>query len=277
MKQMTKAGRYIVVAVGVVVAASTLAMAAPEQAARQSDPWCNDGGGSRDRARFCEVREVAVPASGNQIRVDAGPNGGVAVEAAARQDILVRARVEAQATDNVRAQALASQVQILTAGGDIRPQGPQTGSNESWSVSFRLAVPATQSLSLKANNGGISIAGIISQVEFKTTNGGVSINNVGGHVKGQTTNGGITIALQGTRWDGQGLDVETSNGGVKLELPAQYAAHLEARTVNGGLNVDFPVTMQGQHNGRELNTDINGGGPTIRVVTTNGGVNVRRR
>jgi hypothetical protein len=221
---------------------------------------------------------MTVTASGNLVRVDAGANGGISVEGAARQDIQVRARVEAQAGDATRAQALLGQVQILTAGGEIRPQGPQTDRNESWWVSFRLAVPSNQNLSLQANNGGITLARVSGQIDFRTSNGGVKIENVGGHVKGMTTNGGITVALDGARWLGEGLDVETTNGGVKIEVPAQFAAHLEARTVNGGINVDFPVGMQqGNTNSRELSADINGGGPTIRAVTTNGGVSVKRK
>ena len=43
------------------------------------------------------------------------------------------------------------------------------------------------------------------------------------------------------------------------------------------MNIDFPVTVQGHFNGHRIETDIGGGGPTIRAVTTNGPLTVRRR
>ena len=61
-----------------------------------------------------------------------------------------------------------------------------------------------------------------------------------GDVHGRTSNGGVDVDLDGATWQGEGLDVETSNGGVRLRMPEQYSARLEAGTVNGGINVDFP-------------------------------------
>jgi hypothetical protein len=45
--------------------------------------------------------------------------------------------------------------------------------------------------------------------------------------------------------------------------------------VNGHLEVDFPVTLQGRI-GKRLALDLGGGGPPLRLETTNGGVKVRR-
>ena len=103
-------------------------------------------------------------------------------------------------------------------------------------------------------------------------------DDVGGRVNGQTRNGGLTVTLSGDRWDGEGLDVETSNGGVTLRLPDNYNAELETRTVNGGLSIDFPVTVQGELTARRgLTTTLGSGGPLVRVRTTNGGVKIGRR
>jgi hypothetical protein len=46
--------------------------------------------------------------------------------------------------------------------------------------------------------------------------------------------------------------------------------------VNGGLDLGFPITVQGNV-GRRLTTQLGAGGATIRAITTNGGVSVRRR
>jgi len=45
--------------------------------------------------------------------------------------------------------------------------------------------------------------------------------------------------------------------------------------VNGGINVDFPVTVQGPIN-KQLAVNLGSGGATVKAVTTNGGVRIRR-
>jgi DUF4097 and DUF4098 domain-containing protein YvlB len=110
---------------------------------------------------------------------------------------------------------------------------------------------------------------------LETVNGGLSLIGTAGDVRGRTINGGIDVTLTGAGWDGEGLDLRTTNGGVALAIPDGYAARLETSTVNGGLDADFPVTVRGRIS-RELTLDLGSGGRTLRVRTTNGGVTLRR-
>jgi DUF4097 and DUF4098 domain-containing protein YvlB len=111
-------------------------------------------------------------------------------------------------------------------------------------------------------------------MDFSAMNGGISLNEVAGDVRGRTTNGGVNVNLSGTSWKGKGLDLQTTNGGVRLSMPQNFAAHLEASTVNGGFrsDLDLSVKLKDMRRGVNINSNINGGGAPIRVVTTNGGV-----
>jgi DUF4097 and DUF4098 domain-containing protein YvlB len=104
----------------------------------------------------------------------------------------------------------------------------------------------------------------------------VKLTAVGGNIRGRTSNGGVDVDLDGATWRGEGLDVETSNGGVRLRIPEQYSAHLETGTINGGFSIDFPLTVQGRVE-REITADLGAGGPVIRVRTHNGGVKVTKK
>ena len=250
------------------------------QRASSSDDWCSDERGrqsSDDRREFCEVREYTVPAAGATLTVDASPNGGINVEGSSRGDILVRAKVVATGETDEQARAIASRVQVVATADRVAADGPRDlERRESWSVSYRLAVPTHTPLSLRTVNGGVGIDNVNSRVEFKTTNGGVKLTRMGGDVEGRTSNGGVDVELDGHTWQGGGLDVQTTNGGVRLSIPANYSAHLETGTTNGGLRIDFPVTLQGDI-GRSFSTDIGGGGPTLRVRTSNGGVRIMKK
>jgi hypothetical protein len=228
------------------------------------------------RYRHCEIRESTLSGL-NPIDIDAGTNGGIRVRGWDRAEVHVRARVQAEADSQAAARSLASGVRIETAGSSVRAEGPsRTGDDESWSVSFEVDVPRTAMIALHARNGGISIADFRGTAKFETRNGGVTLGDVAGDIRGETTNGGVTVNLAGDHWDGAGLDVETHNGGVRLSVPSNYSATLEAGTVNGRLDIDFPITVQGTISQR-LTTTLGSGGAKLRVVTTNGGVSIRRR
>jgi hypothetical protein len=240
-----------------------------------TDP-CRDRGRDDDYFRHCEVREETMAAG--PLTVDAGRNGGIQVEGWDRNDIRVIAIVNTHARNENDARQLASGVQIQTGSGRVASVGPQTSGREGWSVSFRISVPRRNDLDLKANNGGVSITGVHGTIRFATSNGGVKLTDLAGDVRGETHNGGLNVALGGSQWEGAGLDVETTNGGVTLMIPDGYNADLTTRTVNGGFRTELPITVQGELKSRGgVSTTLGSGGPPVNVRTTNGGLRINRR
>lgn len=241
----------------------------------QDDDWCDDDDyGDDDEARYCEVREATLSADRSVIDVDASPNGGVRVEGWDRNEILVRAKVATRARSESDARALAQEVELDLAGR-IHAEGPNTGRNEGWWVSYRIYAPHRSNLKLESVNGGISITDVSGEIDFRTTNGGVTLDALSGDVSGSTTNGGVKIELVGDAWDGEGLDVRTTNGGVRIAIPDGYNAELESGTVNGGFSIEFPITVQGRID-RRIEAVLGDGGGKIRAYTTNGGVVIER-
>jgi len=235
----------------------------------------------RDTERLfghCEIKEQTLPAGG-AITVDGKQNGGISIKGWDRGEILVRAKVDTRAPTQAEANVLAQQVRIETAALNIHAEGPESRDDYQWYVSFEIFVPRRSDLSLTAHNGGIAIRDVSGRIEFQTLNGGVSLSRVGGAVRGSTTNGGVHVELAGARWDGEELNVRTTNGGVNLVMPDNYSAHLETGTVNGSVSSDFPLNVPLTDRGRipkEINVDLGSGGPRIRATTTNGGVRVAR-
>ena len=236
---------------------------------------CNNGWESDRHVTHCEIREVTVPATGGVISVDARKNGGVSIKGWDRNEILVRSKVQTRTPTQVESETLAKQITVQTAGGKIVAQGPESRKDYNWSVSYEVFVPRRSDVSLETYNGGLSISDVTGNLAFNAMNGGVVLRRVGGSVKGGTTNGGLVVELTGDRWDGEALDVKTTNGGIVLSIPENYSAHLETGTVNGNLSIDFPVTVQGRIT-RELAVNLGSGGALVRATTTNGGVRIKR-
>lgn len=259
-------GRTMGAGLGVFMLAPALALA-QTPTLNCDDTW--DG----DEERFCEIRDFTV-SPGGTIRIDGGPNGGVRVHGWDGSTVRVFAMVQAHAPSEERAQAIATEVEIAT-DGTIRARGPRTERRQWWAVSFEAFVPRRSDLDLETTNGGIRIRDVHGNIRFEVTNGGVILDGLGGNVSGRSTNGSIRLTLTGETWDGAGVDVRTTNGSVAIAVPDGYAAHLETGTTNGAMRFDFPVMVQGRLNKR-VAVDLDGGGPPIKVTTTNGGVTVRR-
>jgi DUF4097 and DUF4098 domain-containing protein YvlB len=228
-----------------------------------------------DYAQVCQTRDFTMAAV-KALSVDGRENGGVTVHGWDKNEIQVVAMIQAHAATEADADAIAKQVAVTSNGGEIRASGPSMGRRESWSVSYEVWAPRHTDLSLNASNGGLSVDGVDARLELETVNGGLNLVDVEGNVRGRTVNGGITAELSGDRWRGAGLDLRTSNGGVRVYIPAAYSAVLETGTVNGGMDIGFPVTIQGSLS-RQITTQLGAGGATIRATTTNGGVSIRRR
>lgn len=251
---------------------------APEQQSDQE--WlesCRRNGWGGRGETFCEVRETRL-AAGGTVRVDGRENGGVSVRGWDRDEVLVRARVQANAPTEEAARGIARAVRVQSGGGTVRAEGPETGRGRHWSVSYEVFVPRRANLDLDASNGPLAVRDVSGTMDLRTQNGPLALRNVGGTVHARTTNGPLVVELSGTRWSGTGLDAETTNGPVSLRIPEGYNARLEAGNTHGPMNVDFPVA-QAATRGRmshRISTDLGRGGPTIRVITTNGPVNVAK-
>lgn len=250
---------------------------------RSNEEWlrnCRDNDRGSDQVAFCDVQEFTLGAR-ERVTVDGRQNGSVSISGWDRSDIVVRARIQAWAESESDARALAGEITIAR-DGTIEADGPNGRSwsrrdRRGWAVSYDISVPRQTDLDIETMNGSVRITGVRGRLGFDATNGSIVLDDVGGTVRGETTNGSVSIALTGTQWNGSGLEVETTNGAVRITMPDGYNARLETGTVNGGMNFDFPITVQGKLSRREIATDIGRGGPTIRATTTNGSVSVRRR
>jgi len=274
---MTKfVGRSVLVA-ALMAATGVIGLAQKTDKFKAKGPLACTGGQNpfnHQLVGHCEMREETLPFSGGAVSIDGRQNGGVTLRGWDQNQVLVRARVQSAAPTAAEAEALAREIKIETGGLKIFANGPDSRRDRQWSTSYEVFVPRRADVSVETHNGGIWIGDVNGRLNFTALNGGVVLKNVGGTVRGSTTNGGLAIELTGDRWDGETLDVSTTNGGVVMAIPENYSAHLQTGTVNGSISVDFPVAVEGRT--KQLAVNLGSGGATIKARTTNGGVRITR-
>lgn len=144
------------------------------------------------------------------------------------------------------------------------------------SVRFTVKLPKGVRVRTSSVNGSLDIAGASAEVVARTVNGRIDAASTSGPVDAKTVNGSIHVRMDAVPSNTEELEYSTVNGSVTIEVPSNFGGELEMNTVNGSLQSDFPVTMQGRFNPRHLRAKIGEGGPTIRLKTVNGSVELKK-
>ena len=234
----------------------------------------DDWGG--DQESFCDVVVESVDQPAATIAFDGGRNGGVAFKGWDEERMEVHARIQAHADTEEEARDMARAVRIELTPGGGRAFGPE---GEEWTVVYHVYVPRERNLEATANNGPLSVRGVTGRIRLETRNGPIDLADVGGEVTARAQNGPIGVKLGGTTWEGTGLDAETRNGPISVSIPADYSAVLETGTEHGPFDTEIPlqVRLEPGHDVRRFRVELGGGGPLVRVVTTNGPVSIEAR
>ena len=141
-------------------------------------------------------------------------------------------------------------------------------------VTYELTVPRTMNVEVDNTNGGIYLTDVTGDLELETTNGKIVVKRCAGSLDAATTNGSINAELLKIAQDQQ-LRFETTNGRIELALPGNARANIDAATTNGSISSDLPVATT-RTGSNSLRGTINGGGTSVRMRTTNGGIAIRK-
>jgi hypothetical protein len=158
------------------------------------------------------------------------------------------------------------------------PDDGDAGRPARLSVRYRLLVPKGVRVTLRTENGGVTVDGLDGAVVASATNGGITGRQLSGAVEGTTVNGGVRVDLAAVSGE---VRLSAVNGGVFLEVPPTAAASVEATAVNGGVTIDQRLSGASVRRDessagptKQLSVPLNGGGPRVNLQTTNGGVRV---
>jgi DUF4097 and DUF4098 domain-containing protein YvlB len=166
----------------------------------------------------------------------------------------------------------ASSIDAGTGSGDVELQdvgGRFKGSSGSGSVRARnVHGPA----SLETGSGDIELTeSAPGDVRAQTGSGSVRLNGVSGGLKAGTGSGDIEVNGNPTSdWK-----LDTGSGSVRLTLPPSAHFTLNASTGSGTIRTQQPIAMQGDINHHHITGTVNGGGPTLRINTGSGDVELK--
>jgi DUF4097 and DUF4098 domain-containing protein YvlB len=205
-------------------------------------------------------------------------NGRIRVEAGGKDTIEVVATRRVKAPTEAQAKATLADFEIeeTKSGSHIRLES-RTGLsfmvNRSKSVDYTVRAPSWVNITLDSTNGEIEVVGVGGMFRAESTNGDIRATSLEGGASVETTNG--NVHLEFARLAEGGLKSSTTNGDITVSLPRDVKASLSARVTNGSISAtDLSLTTTEQSR-RKLEASIGGGGPPVRLSTTNGEIRVR--
>lgn len=166
----------------------------------------------------------------------------------------------------------ASSIDASTGSGDVELQDVGArfkGSSGSGSVRARnLHGPAN----LESGSGDIELTeSAPGDVRAQTGSGSIRLNGVNGGLKAGTGSGDIEVNGNPTSdWK-----LDTGSGSIRLTLGSSARFTLNATTGSGTIRTQQPIAMQGDLNHHHVNGTVNGGGPTLRINTGSGDVDIK--
>lgn len=150
-------------------------------------------------------------------------------------------------------------------------------------------------IDVHTGDGHITVASLRGDLRLRTGDGHVEGDNLDGKLDVQTGDGRVRVSgrfddLQLRTHDGS-IDAEaragskittewyvtTGDGAVRLRVPENLDADLDAQTGDGHITVDFPVTMgAGTMSRSSVRGKLNHGGQPLRVRTGDGSIHIGR-
>ena len=140
----------------------------------------------------------------------------------------------------------------------------------------RVRVNSGISIRASSGNGEVSVTGARGPVEASSGNGDVTVATSLGPVSASSGNGTLDISMEVLRGP-ERMEFTTGNGRIRITVPSNFAAEVDANSSNGDVVSDFPITLTGRLSKSRLRGTINGGGARVRLTTGNGQIELRRR
>lgn len=169
---------------------------------------------------------------------------------------------------------LGGRADARTSGGSIKLGRMGSSVDARTSGGSITLAEAGGAVELRTSGGNITAGRIDGSAELSTSGGGIKVESVSGILRAHTSGGNIQAGFTGPLQEDSSLS--TSGGSVHVTVEPSLAFRLDASSSGGGVRADGLTIRLADSGARRdrLVGDVNGGGPTLKLRSSGGGVAV---
>ena len=201
------------------------------------------------------------------------------IEGVSGSTVDVRAERVAHAVTDAAARDLLSRVgikeDVTPARVSLESERVSVFRGAGYEVSYHVRAPKNAIVRVATTNGRVLLTALSGTATALTTNGAIRAEGLTGGITARSTNGGVEVELGMLGKDD--VKLGTTNGQIRLTLPVDARASLDASVTNGSISVTGLKFETLEQSRRHLSARINGGGTRITASTTNGGISLGAR
>jgi DUF4097 and DUF4098 domain-containing protein YvlB len=145
---------------------------------------------------------------------------------------------------------------------------------------------------VRSGDGAIQADRVKGDLRLRTTDGAINGTDLDGRLQAFTGDGQVSLTgrfdeLNVASGDGRVVaratkgsevsfpwNIRTGDGSVQVIIPEGLKADLDVATSDGGIHLDAPVSVRGEISRKRVRGELNGGGPPLRIRTSDGSVRV---
>lgn len=181
------------------------------------------------------------------------PVGRVTIEAWNNPYVQIDAVKRAPSTDALRAITIS----VVPDGDTLNVAADLGGNSSNRQVTFTIHVPAATNLSVEAATGEVNLSGFTGNVDVNASVGS------------------INVAMAALR-RGQHVKIDSSVGSIKLEIPQNADATIDADTSVGSLGGDVPLSVERQTVGASGHGVLGNGAAHVNLTAATGSISINR-
>ena len=165
-------------------------------------------------------------------------------------DSLLNKQVGKTSGGDIRVENCSGEIYMSTSGGNIEVRNLNGKSD------------------LKTSGGDIVVFNTKGNINAKTSGGNLTFEDVEGKIDGETSGGEINVRAK----KNEGVNLKTSGGNIRLKLPNDTKANLDASTSFG--EVSCSLQFSGEIKKSKIDGKINNGGNKIILKTSGGDIKI---
>ncbi len=172
----------------------------------------------------------------------------------------------------IRVSALKGNARVRSSGGGLRI-ADIAGDVDAGSSGGGVEVKQVRGdVRAESSGGGVDVTQVTGDVIAESSGGGVHVDGVGGRVTAESSGGSVSAVLAAGNTAGGSLS--SSGGGVSVAMARDARLSIDAYSSGGSVKCELPVQAQGKQTRTTLQGDLNGGGSTLKLRSSGGGIHI---